>query len=213
MDTDVSTLEGAYSALRGRILDQREAPGATVTEAAVSSLLGVSRPTARGAIERLVTEGLLRREPHKAARVPALSADDIRDVFDSRAIVESAAVANLAAHGSLPAPALEAHRRLLAADHDDFADADIAFHRALVAGQSSPRLARMHHVLMGEIELCIGQVQAHRLLSPRDLEKQHQGILDAVIAGDAARAAQLTTEHVAGARDALLSHYSAAHAA
>ena len=214
-DEQSPAAEAVYSALRESILDQTLAPDSAVTEAAVSSTFGASRPTARGAIDRLVAEGLLRREPFKTARVPALDADDIRDVFDSRAIVEAAAVERLATHGSLPADALEAHRQLLAAARDGatFAHADIAFHRALVAGQSSARLTRMHHLLMGEIELCIGQVQAHHLLSATDVAAQHQGILDALIAGDGQLAARLTTDHVAGARDALLSHRSTAHAA
>jgi DNA-binding GntR family transcriptional regulator len=197
-----------YDDLRARILSQADASGTTFTESAVAEQFGVARPTAKMAIERLVAEGLLRREAHQAARVPELSRDDILDLFDNRAIVEGAALARLATAGTIPAEALAAHRALRA-DTDDFAALDIAFHRALVTGQSSTRLVRMHSLLMGEIELCIGQVQANRLRTARDVASQHQGILDAVTAGDSALAERLTREHIAESRERLLRHFDA----
>jgi DNA-binding GntR family transcriptional regulator len=213
MTTDATSAvlpDSIYSALRSAIISQAIAPGESVTESAVALRFGVARPTAKTAIERLVADGLLRREKHATARVPRLSRADILDLFDSRAVVESAAVAALASGGDLPAEALAAHRDLLATaslDGSDFATHDIDFHRALVAGQPSPRLARMHALLMGEIELCIGQVQAAHLLTATEVGAQHQGILDAVTAGDSERAARLTREHIAGSRDRLLAHF------
>ena len=197
--------EAIYDELRARIIDQTFEPGATITESAIATRFDVARPTAKMAIERLVTEGLLRREAHRAARVPLLERDDITDLFDNRAIVERAAVTRLAAAGILPPEAIAANRALLdaAATGAPFASHDIAFHRALVAGQPSPRLARMHDLLMGEIELCIGQVQAAHLLTAAEVGAQHQGILDAVLAGDTDLAARLSDDHIAGSRDRL----------
>jgi len=200
--------DATYVALRVSILDQEIMPGSSVTESAIALRLGVARPTAKLAIERLVAEGLLRREVHRTARVPELSTEDIRDLFDNRALVESAALSRLATGGTIPAEALGAHRALQqsARDESPFAEHDIAFHRALVAGQSSPRLARLHALLMGEIELCIGQVQAKHLLDATEVARQHQRILDAVTSGNADAAAALTREHIEGARDRLITH-------
>lgn len=199
--------------LRARIIDQSEPPGSALTESAVALRFGVARPTAKLAIERLVADGLLRREAHRAARVPELTRDDILDLLATRRLVESAALASLATGGTIPADALAAHRALLAAARSDgaFAAQDAAFHRALVAGSPSPRLARVHAGLMGEIELCIGQVQAHHLLDAAAVAAQHQGILDAVTAGDADAAADLTRTHIDTAGSALLAHYDATH--
>lgn len=187
--------------LRASILKQTDAPGSTLTEAAVALRFGVARPTARLAIDKLVADGLLRREPHSAARVPVLNRDDIVDLYDNRALLEAAAIGALR---SIPAAALQAHHTLVATE--DFAEADIAFHRALVAAQPSPRLTRLHGLLMGEIELCIGQVQVASLLSAAEVAAQHQAILDAITAGDADAAASLTRAHIHAARDALLQH-------
>ena len=197
MSTDTAAVrpESIAEQLRADIIGQREKPGSTITESAVALRFGVARPTARLAIEKLVAEGILRREAHRAARVPVLGRDDILDIFTSRAIIESAAVAALTA---VPAEALAAHRA------GGSAADDITFHRALVAGQRSARLARMHELLLGEIELCIGQVHAENLLPAADLAAQHQRILDAISAGDSPAAARLTREHIELSRDALL---------
>jgi len=207
--------DAVYEALRESILSQREAPGSAVTEQAIADRFGVARPTAKAALERLVAEGLLRRTAHKTARVPELTRDDIVDLYSSRAVVEEAALRTLAADGVVPIAAIAAQRMLVdaAADATPLGDAaplaraDIAFHRALVEAQRSPRLARLHALLMGEIELCTGQVQAHRLLALNDVIAQHQGILDAVTAGDPERAGLLTRAHIEGARDRLLARY------
>jgi DNA-binding GntR family transcriptional regulator len=201
--------DAIFETLRARIIDQSEPPGSTLTESAVALRFGVARPTAKLALERLVAEGLLRREAHRAARVPELDRDDIADLFATRRLIESAAVASLAAGGAIPTDALAAHRELLAVvpTGGAFAGADAAFHRALVAGSPSPRLARMHGSLMGEIELCIGQVQAHHLLDVSIVAAQHQSILDAVIAGDRSAAADLAASHIDAAGAALLAHY------
>jgi DNA-binding GntR family transcriptional regulator len=218
----VTTLPDAiYEALRERILDQREPPGGTVTEKAVADRFGVARPTAKAALERLVAEGLLRRTTHKTARVPELTRDDIVDLYANRAVVEEAAIRLLAKMGTAPVEALDAQRVIeVAATSPEsarvaghLARADIAFHRALVEAQPSPRLARLHALLMGEIELCTGQVLSHRLLALDDVIAQHHGIVVAVEARDPERAGRLTRAHIEGARDRLLAHFDAEHAA
>jgi DNA-binding GntR family transcriptional regulator len=201
-------------ALRADVIDAALAPGETVTEAGVAMRFGVARSTARLAIEKLVADGLLHREAHRAARVPEFDRDDIEDLYATRSVIEGAAMRRLAEEGAVPAEALVAHRGIRAAAREGgaFAALDIAFHRALVAGQRSPRLARTHEQLMGEVELGIGQVQAHALMSATTIAEQHEYILAAVIAGDGERAERLAREHVTSARDALLAHFDTTHA-
>jgi DNA-binding GntR family transcriptional regulator len=212
-----SVPEAVYLALRESIIGREHTPGAPVTETAVALRYGVARPTAKAALERLVADGLLRRQANKAAHVPELSRDDISDIYANRMLVEDQALRNLADKRVIPLAAGAAHRELLehvtSGDRRALARADIAFHRALVLGQSSPRLTRMHDLLMGEVELCIGQVQSQQLISPREIADQHQAILDAVAAGDADAAGTITRDHIAGARDRLLAKWDSDHPA
>lgn len=210
MDRDVSIARVPASvaeSLRSDVLAVRIRPGDAVTEASVASRFDVSRPTARLAIDQLVNAGLLRREANRGARVPALSRADIVDLYDNRALVEGAALRALAEGGAVPADAIFHNRALAdAPDEAPFAADDIAFHRALVTGQSSPRLSRMHESLMGEIELCIGQVAANSLWRPADIAAQHARVLDAVVAGDPELASRLVREHILTSRDRLIDH-------
>ena len=212
-----SVPEAVYEALRESIVSIAEPPGAVFTETAIASRFGVARPTAKAALERLVAEGLLTRRAHHSAQVPDLSRDDIEDLYSNRAILEEEAIRHLAREGIMPIRAVAVHRELLAHVRSDdraaLTRADITFHRELVLAHSSPRLARMHGILMGEIELCIGQVQSHQLIQPADVAGQHQGILDAVATGDATLAVQLTHDHIFNARDRLLRKFDSDHAA
>lgn len=213
MSIDLKTTslpEAVYGALRESILSSADAPGAVLTEATVSTRYGVARPTAKAAIERLVSEGLLRRSVHKTAQVPLLSTEDILDLYASRVVIEEAVLRKLAETSTIPPEAAAAHRELTEAarrgDDSPYARPDITFHRALVVGHGSPRLTRMHELIMGEIELCIGQVESQHLLTAPDVATQHQGILDAVAAGDADLAGQRIRDHIHTARDRLLGH-------
>ena len=192
----------------GCVIEPREA----VTEAGVTLRFGVSRSTARSAIERLVAEGLLTRAPHSAARVPLLTRDDVIELHEARAVVERAAIVGLARLGAVPAEATTANRALLAATGvGGYAAHDIAFHRALVAGQTNARLVRMHDALMGEIELCIGQVHAFHLIGAAEVADEHRRMLDAVLSGDGSLADRLVGEHIARSCDRILAQHDPSH--
>lgn len=204
--------DGVVVALRDAILSRQLGPGTAVTEAYVSTTYSVARPTARIAIDRLVADGLLVREPHHAARVRRLDRHDIDDLFVSRAAIEAAAVELLAASSSIPAEADEANRDLgELPNHASYAERDLAFHRALVHGTTSVRLPRLHDMLMGEIELGIAQVDAHGLRSTAEVTADHRSILDAIAAGDVERAGRLARAHVLASRDHLVAHYESTH--
>jgi DNA-binding GntR family transcriptional regulator len=210
-----SVPQAVYDALRESIVTSVEPTGALLTETAIAVRYGVARPTAKAALERLVSEGLLSRRPHHAAQVTELSRADIEDLYSNRVIIEEAALVNLASDGVVPIAALSVHRELLEFARTDnraaLARTDVDFHRALVLAQHSPRLAKMHRLLMGEIELCIGQVQSHQLMRPDEIAEQHQGILDAVAGGDGTLAGRLTRDHIVDARDRLLHKYDHDH--
>ena len=203
--------DAVYKALRRSIVSIEDEPGSILTEKAVSQRFGVARPTAKAALERLVATGLLHRSAHRAAVVPLLSPADIEDLYATRLVVEQAVVERLASRGKVPARAVEAQEVLRKNAHRDeqgaFAAADLMFHQALVAAIGSARMTRMHDLILGEVELCMGQLEIHRLVSVVDVLKQHQGILDAIESRDAELAVFLMRRHILGARDRLLTGF------
>ena len=203
--------DAVYKALRRSIVSIEDEPGSILTEKAVSQRFGVARPTAKAALERLVAAGLLHRSAHRAAVVPLLSPADIEDLYATRLVVEQAVVERLASRGKVPARAIEAQEVLRKNAHRDdqgaFAAADLMFHQALVAAIGSARMTRMHDLILGEVELCMGQLEIHRLVSVVDVLKQHQGVLDAIETRDAELAVFLMRRHILGARDRLLTGF------
>jgi DNA-binding GntR family transcriptional regulator len=195
----VSTQDALSDSLRQRILAGEFAPGTPLGEVDVATEYGVARPTARAAIQDLVHEGLLRREPNRSARVPELTADDVRDLFYVRAALEVHVVATLVERKLRPAPAERAVRRLEGLKRDaawsDAVEADLEFHAALVEAVDSPRLARAFGALESEIRLCLVQMRpGYDDLSV--LAREHRDLLEAVAAGPKRTATRLMTEHL-----------------
>lgn len=203
-----SLTEALYESVRQRIVTGDIKPGEKLTEVRIATDYDVARPTAKACLERLTAAGLLRRSVHKTAVVPVLDDAEIRDLFFSRATIECAAVAALAADRNVPAEAERAQTamELAARSHtfDAQVEADITFHSALVAGVRSSRLSRMHHVILGEIHLTMGQYQAHRTTAPETVAAEHAAVLSAIHTGDPAAAQSRLTDHLAHARERLL---------
>lgn len=207
-----SLVDALADSLRESVLTEL-APGALVGESAVARKYEVARPTAKAAIERLVQEGLLRRDAHRSARVPVLNAEDITDLYFSRTCIESTVMRRLAATSAAPEAAQQAIRDLLDATTPGplsaLVEPDIRFHRILVDALGSPRLSRMHEGMMAEMRLCMTQVQANRLLDPKIIVAEHTAILEAITDGDSERASAALTDHLDRACQLLIDYLTA----
>lgn len=203
-----SLIDALASDLREQILDGRLAAGTALTETEVASQYDVARPTAKAAIERLTSEGLLRRGAHKSARIPVYDAEDIADLYFARTCVERQAMRELAHRQLIPPAAQHAQAelaKLTEADDSTIAAVapDVQFHRSLVDALGSPRLSRAHASIMAEMRLCMAQVQTHKLLPIAEIAAEHQEILDAIAGGDPERADQALAFHLARASQQL----------
>ncbi|WP_404475670.1 GntR family transcriptional regulator [Microbacterium aerolatum] len=203
----IGIVDAVTRSLRAQILAGDIAADTALTEAKVSASFGVARPSAKAAIEQLVASGLLVRTAHRSARVVAIDAAMVRDVYRTRTRLESAALRELATARIVPDAATAANAEILAlpAGPDPASvDPDLRFHTALIDGVASVRTSRMYRSVLDEVRLCMAQVQGRRLLDARDIAAQHAEILDAVSAGDGARAADLLAAHLASAEDRLV---------
>jgi DNA-binding GntR family transcriptional regulator len=203
-----TAVDAVADRLREQVLTEEIPPGVQVTESLVASRFGIARPTARAAIDRLVQEGLLRRSAHASARVPRLTAADINDLYFTRGCIDREVARALADRRTVPPQAHAALIDLLAAKSQspllDIVAADINFHRALTDELGSTRLTSLYTSLMGEVRLCMAQVQSKRLLTPRSIYDEHVTIAREIASGNSERAAEIVTTHLEHARVALL---------
>jgi DNA-binding GntR family transcriptional regulator len=193
--------------LRARILDGVLGPGARIVEAQTAAELGVSRHTLRAAMRQLTSDGLLRHEPHRGVRVPALTASDIADVFRLRALLEQEAIRDVAARVHAPEAAVAAVAALEALAPDarwhEVVEHDLRFHRAIIDATGSPRLARTYSAALDEIVFCLVQLRPH-YNRPVEVALEHRELLEPIAAGDVREASRRLAVHLADARANLL---------
>lgn len=203
----IGVVDAVTARLRSRILSGDIRSGAPLTEAAVSMAYGVARPSAKAAIEQLVASGLLARTAHRSARVVGIDPETVRDVYRTRARLESAALRELALSRTVPASAVAANEEIAAMPPGPGAatvDPDLRFHTALIDALESERTGRMYRSVIDEVRLCMAQVQGRQLLDASAIAEQHAGILDAVAGGDGERAAELLHAHLSAAEQRLV---------
>ncbi len=192
--------------LSERIFAGAWAPGAPLREGELAARYEVSRHVIREVLRTLAADGLVEYASFRGARVPVLDKADARDIYRGRRMVECGPEAMSA----LPDPRAigRIHRAFAAAvKAADFARAfelDLAFHNAIIDASGSPRAAAWLAGLMQSLRL------AH-LVAPSFSEQafvasvaQHGVIVEAIEAGDAARARQAMKHHLDAAECALI---------
>ena len=202
-----SLTQDAYQRLRADLLACRLQPGARLKINELCSTFSVSLSAVREALSRLTSEGLVVAEPQRGFRVAPISAEELRDLTRVRAHIEGLCLEHAIAVGDVGWEA-----QLVAAFHrmsrtperepDDpqrmdeaWSTAHAAYHAALVAGCDSPWLLRMRAILYTQSE------RYRRRSVPlakvaRDLNREHQDIMEAALARDATRAKALMTQHL-----------------
>jgi GntR family carbon starvation induced transcriptional regulator len=195
-----------YTALRDEILGGVLVPGQRLFINELAATHGVSLGVVREAVTRLASEQLLEATPQQGFRVRRLSLEDLQDLAWLRTRVEAIAVREAIARGDLAweADLVAAHHRLKATPmwHPDgepnreFMTVHSAFHAALTAGSRRPRLLHVRQQLFDAAELYRYWAGAVGGLSEQVVAADHEAILEATLARDADRAAQLLTEHL-----------------
>ncbi|MYL23495.1 GntR family transcriptional regulator [Vreelandella massiliensis] len=80
--------ESIYRAVSDAIIEQRLKPGARLREDALAEVFGISRTGIRKILQRLALEQLVTLTPRRGASVTRPTADEAKDVFDARQLVE-----------------------------------------------------------------------------------------------------------------------------
>ncbi|ABK75769.1 GntR family transcriptional regulator [Mycolicibacterium smegmatis] len=185
-----TTVERVSDALRAAVLSGELTPGTPLREVDLAERMKVSRGSVREALVRLSDEGLLRRTSFRGVEVKQLTADEIRDLFVVRKLIELTAVD---AAGTAGAAALAELRRAV----DEFGQAirtgaavdrnraDMFVHITLVGLLNSPRLSRIHGELMSELQLAlVSQYRDSTILPGTELTNRHEEFLRMLLDGD-----------------------------
>ena len=187
--------------LLAAILDGRYPPGARIVETRVARQLGTSQAPVREALRDLEALGVVEITAFRGARVRRPSPDELLEAFDVRCELEA-----LAVRLALPR-ILDADLDRLAACIDDMrsssaagdtgaeASADAAFHGHIVARSGNRTLIRVWDRLepfsRTYISLKIPGADQERIVG------LHAAVLDALRAGDEARADAAIRHHFA----------------
>ncbi|MEU0373958.1 GntR family transcriptional regulator [Streptomyces sp. NPDC006283] len=193
--------ERVYTHIKQAVLDRRYEGGTLLTEGELADAVGVSRTPVREALLKLEVEGLIRLYPKKGALVLAVSAQEIRDVVETRLLVEEFAVRK-----AVPAPAAlvarleellaEQKRHAAAGDLAAFAVSDRCFHAEIVKHAGNEILSRLYDQLRDrQLRMGVAMMQAlpDRITRNHD---EHSEILDRIRAGDADGAAACVRGHL-----------------
>ncbi|VTT99796.1 family transcriptional regulator : Uncharacterized protein OS=Osedax symbiont Rs2 GN=OFPI_31550 PE=4 SV=1: GntR: FCD [Gemmataceae bacterium] len=141
--------ERVYQSLLEAVLSGALAPGEVVSELSLAKAMKVSRTPVHDAVVQLTKDGLLRQEPNRRPVVASFTADDVREVFEVRAVLEGEAAALAAPRIDRPTLAeLRATADRLdrqwgrAGWLDRWADFDEGFHAAVARACGNGRLCQ-----------------------------------------------------------------------
>jgi len=187
--------------LRDEILSGRLRPGQTLSENELAQRFGVSRTPVREALIRLESESLVLVRPQVGTAVAPIDLDAVADGQFMREAIECRTVALAARRVSaadareLRAQLREQARAAAGGDHAAFIPLDDRMHQKLVAMAGRPRIWRA-------VEDVKAQLDRVRFLSLEDpgwlatIHRQHEEIVECVLAGDADGAAAAMERHL-----------------
>ena len=187
------------------------------SEADLSRRFGVSRSVIREALSQLRYEGLLEshqgkgiivvgaagRRSFRLETAEKLSHEDLAQLYELRAILESEAAALAATRGTEKdldrlRIGLEGMAQAVLKDTDG-TNADLDFHRTVAEAGGNRHLQDLMHYLNDKVAGVIHEARKHSRLRagfPEEVQREHEAIYEAIAAGDPDRARETVLEHL-----------------
>ena len=197
----------AQDLLRADILACRLLPGATLSELALTTRIGLGRAPVRAALARLAEEGLVEAIPRRGWVVTVITMRDIHEVFDLRLILEAEAArraAEAVRGGAVDPDRLRALHELAEMPHGVAAMRRLHVGVAEIGGNR--RLARQVGRLIDESVrmMALGRPHGARAAA----EHSNRALLAALSEGDGPEAAAIRCEAIAAERAEVLAALS-----
>ncbi|MCZ0963941.1 GntR family transcriptional regulator [Paracoccus benzoatiresistens] len=206
----VSNTERAISELRRLVFSGELAAGSDHLESELAERLGMSRTPIREAARTLESQGLLELRARKGVRILSVSPDDMREIYDVLTELESLAAERAAEKGyseeqlAYLAEAIEdMDRGLELGELEAWARADDRFHSELVRLGGNSRVIAIVAMLADQVRRARTVTLFMRPV-PVQSNRDHQGVYEAIMRGDAQAARNLHRTHRQQARDMIL---------
>lgn len=198
-----SNADRAYEVIRERLVMLDIRPGEPINDDRLSAELGLGRTPVREAVKRLERDRLVVAYPRRGTFATAVDLTDLADISEIRKQLEPTAAARAARMASADMRArLGVLAESIAAidDGDDPREVlrrDVYVHREIYRASGNPHLEQILITLDGHATR-IWCLFLDRLPDVASHVREHIALLEAIVAGDEAAAADLTSAHVTG---------------
>lgn len=203
------------SALRRAILASQFKPGERLAAESLAVLYGVSPTPVREAFARLAAQGLVTYQAQRGVRVAPFSLEEMEEIYEVRSLLEPLAIERSVgfADESARADVKQAYEQMLARggqdvraldarEYEAYEEAHAAFHAATLNHCGSSWLIRLSR-LLNDHSLRYRQASIGLRERYEPIAAEHAKILDAFLAGAAARARLAHYEHLENTRRAV----------
>ncbi|MET8421619.1 GntR family transcriptional regulator [Streptomyces sp. NPDC005134] len=186
----VSAVDALTAALSERVLSAELKPGHRIRESTLAASNKVARHTARAALSRLTSAGLLSYQPNHGWSVAEVSSEEYADLTFLRVGLEVQAMRAVAARGEKVGPAARTLlTQLLAADEStpwvERLKIDMQLHRALVDQAGSRRVSEVYDNVQLSLQLYfVTRLDWFEQTPLEEFAELHKGLCDVIDAGD-----------------------------
>lgn len=191
------------------IVEQKFRPGKVLKDTRVGSETGVSRSTARAALNRLAEELPIIRKIHGGWQVCAVSADDAIEMYSLRSALECMAAEllcsriNDAGRAELLGSVARLRLKLDAGGRREIAEADLAIHKKIVELTGHKRLIE-HYNRVLQSTLAYVMLTNKKMGGMESMTNAHAKLVAAINEGDTEEAIRLTREHLLIAQSSVI---------
>lgn len=189
-----------------RIMTGELQPGDRLIELKIAAEFSTSQAPVREALKELEVLGVIETTPNKGARVRTISNNELRQLYEVRAQLESYAT-TLVTQNSIPVKsklkeALSLMKRAArASDSIAFASHNSHFHRTIVAASDNTILLELWETLNVQSRTMTNVTRSRKNLM--QLADSHMPIIDAIASGNVDAANAIAKAHVLDNRPAL----------
>ena len=198
----------SYEVLKKRILSNEYPPGMPINENGMSQELGVSKTPIREALQQLERDGFIETVSGRGSFVTHITIDDIREVFESREMLECGAASRVALVGDKELIRIKKQEfeRSIALDGERPADAperdDV--HIFIFQMLGNRKLSFIYLQFMDQIIRLRNYFNVRFDAERTDrYDQEHLRILDAMLEGNPQQAEEATRTHLRNATEYL----------